>query len=111
MKVIRKNLVKKYLELFTELAEDKENYKNFYEQFSKNIELRIHEDSQNWKKLSKPLQDYTSASVGEMVSLKDCCFRMKKIKDTSILSQLRSRTKPLTKPSCMALSDLDDWAH
>uniref|UniRef100_A0A8C4TCY7 Heat shock protein 90 alpha family class A member 1 n=1 Tax=Erpetoichthys calabaricus TaxID=27687 RepID=A0A8C4TCY7_ERPCA len=33
LKVIRKNLVKKCLELFTELSEDKENYKKYYEQF------------------------------------------------------------------------------
>lgn len=32
LKVIRKNLVKKCLELFQELSEDKENYKTFYEQ-------------------------------------------------------------------------------
>uniref|UniRef100_A0A674PML4 Heat shock protein 90, alpha (cytosolic), class A member 1, tandem duplicate 1 n=1 Tax=Takifugu rubripes TaxID=31033 RepID=A0A674PML4_TAKRU len=31
LKVIRKNLVKKCLELFTELAEDKDNYKKYYE--------------------------------------------------------------------------------
>merc|ERR1712176_883193 len=43
LKVIRKNLVKKCLELFEELAEDKENYKTFYEQFGRNIRLGIHE--------------------------------------------------------------------
>uniref|UniRef100_A0A2K6Q3W5 Histidine kinase/HSP90-like ATPase domain-containing protein n=1 Tax=Rhinopithecus roxellana TaxID=61622 RepID=A0A2K6Q3W5_RHIRO len=75
--IIRKNLVKKCLELFTELAEDKENYKKFYEQFSKNTKLGIHEDSQNWKKLSELLRYYTSASGDEMVSVKDYCTRMK----------------------------------
>ncbi|XP_054604427.2 heat shock protein HSP 90-alpha [Nothobranchius furzeri] len=77
LKVIRKNLVKKCLELFTELSEDKDNYKKFYEQFSKNMKLGIHEDSQNRKKLSELLRYYTSASGDEMVSLKDYVSRMK----------------------------------
>uniref|UniRef100_A0A8C5H3W2 Heat shock protein HSP 90-alpha 1 n=1 Tax=Gouania willdenowi TaxID=441366 RepID=A0A8C5H3W2_GOUWI len=77
LKVIRKNLVKKCMELFIELSEDKDNYKKLYEQFSKNIKLGIHEDSQNRKKLSELLRYYTSASGDEMVSLKDYVSRMK----------------------------------
>lgn len=77
LKVIRKNLVKKCLDLFEELAEDKDNYKKFYEQFSKNLKLGIHEDSQNRKKLSDLLRYHTSASGDDSCSLKDYVGRMK----------------------------------
>nr|AGM20719.1 heat shock protein 90 [Apolygus lucorum] len=77
LKVIRKNLVKKCLELFDELAEDKDNYNKYYAQFGKNLKLGIHEDSQNRKKLSELLRFHTSASGDEAVPLKEYVTRMK----------------------------------
>jgi len=77
LKVIRKNLVKKVLELIEELSEDKDNFKKFYEQFSKNLKLGIHEDSTNRKKLAGYLRYYTSASGDDLCSLGDYVSRMK----------------------------------
>ncbi|CAD7691015.1 unnamed protein product [Nyctereutes procyonoides] len=77
LKAIRKNIVKKCLELFPELAEDKENYKKFYEAFSENLKLGIHEDSTNRCRLSELLRYHTFQSGDEMTSLSEYVSYMK----------------------------------
>jgi molecular chaperone HtpG len=77
MKVIKKNIIKKCLELFSELSSDSDKYKKFYEQYSKNLKLGIYEDSRNRSKIAELLRYNTSKSGNELSSLKDYVTRMK----------------------------------
>src|SRR3569833_2826247 len=77
LKVIKKNIVKKCLEMFAEIQENAEDYKKFYEQFSKNLKLGILEDATNRTKLADLLRFHTSKSGEDQISFKEYVQRMK----------------------------------
>merc|ERR1711977_683460 len=62
---------------FAEIAEKKDDYKKFYEQFGKNLKLGIHEDSTNRTKIAELMRYQTSKSGDETISLKEYVDRMK----------------------------------
>merc|ERR1712227_926566 len=67
LRVIKKNLVKKCIEMFNDLTENEDAYKKFYESFAKNLKLGIHEDSTNRAKIAKLLRYHSTGESKKSV--------------------------------------------
>ena len=79
MRVMKKHLVKRSLEMFQEMSDDKDHtddYMEFYKNFGKNLKLGIHEDSANRDRLASLLRYQTSTSGDDWVSLDTYIERM-----------------------------------
>jgi len=103
LKVMKKNIVKKCLEMFTELMENAEEYKKFYEQFSKNLKLGIHEDSANRTKICDLLRFHTSKSGEDQISFKEYVARMKEGQKSIYYISGDNRTEVASSPFLEAL--------
>jgi len=92
LKAIKKSVTKKCMEMFAQIAENAEDFKKFYEQFSKNLKLGIHEDSANRSKIADLLRYYSSKSGDEQVSFKEYIARMKEGQKKYLLHHRRKQT-------------------
>merc|ERR1711994_95535 len=107
LRVINKNLVKKSIEMFREIAENDEDYKKFYEAFSKSLKLGIHEDNKNRNKLSELLRYYTTTSGDSWSSLREYVDRMKETQEVIYYITGESKDAVANSPFLEALKKRD----
>merc|ERR1712164_86507 len=116
LKVIKKNIVKKCLEMFNEIAENKDDYTKFYESFGKNLKLGIHEDAQNRAKIADLLRYHSTKSGEEQTSLKDYVTgeSKKAVENSPFIEKLKKRgyevlfmTDPIDEYAVQQLKEYD----
>lgn len=79
LKVIKKKLVRKALDMFKKLS--KEDYEDFWKEFSTNMKLGVIEDPSNKTRLAKLLRFQSSNDPSELTSLEEYLERMKEKQD------------------------------
>lgn len=95
LKVIRKKLIRKALDMFKKL--DPETYKKFWAEYSTNMKLGVIEDAANRSRLAKLLMFQSSQST-EPTSLSDYVKRMKPKQDLIYYIAGSSRKEVETSP-------------
>lgn len=77
MSIIKKNVVKKCIEMFQEISEDEEKYEKFYDVYSKHIKIGIHEGQYEKAKLINLLRFRSHANPKKFTHLKEYVENMK----------------------------------
>ncbi|KAJ8002619.1 hypothetical protein DPEC_G00160770 [Dallia pectoralis] len=97
LKVIRKKLVRKTLDMIKKIAEDQYNEK-FWKEFGTNIKLGVIEDHSNRTRLAKLLRFQTSNSDTVLASLEQYVERMKEKQDKIYFMAGTSRKEAESSP-------------
>ena len=77
LKVIKKKLIKKCIEMMSEISAIPDQWKSFYDAFANNIKLGVHEDTKNREKFIELLRFNSSNSESDFTSFKEYVSRMK----------------------------------
>ncbi|KAJ3611939.1 hypothetical protein NHX12_020219 [Muraenolepis orangiensis] len=96
LKVIRKKLVRKTLDMIKKMAE--EHYGKFWKEFGTNIKLGVIEDHSNRTRLAKLLRFHTSHSETAVSSLEQYVERMKEKQDNIYFMSATSRKEAEASP-------------
>uniref|UniRef100_A0AAX7UXY1 Histidine kinase/HSP90-like ATPase domain-containing protein n=1 Tax=Astatotilapia calliptera TaxID=8154 RepID=A0AAX7UXY1_ASTCA len=97
LKVIRKKLVRKTLDMIKKIAEEQYNDK-FWKEFGTNIKLGVIEDHSNRTRLAKLLRFQTSNSETDLASLEQYVERMKEKQDKIYFMAGTSRKEAESSP-------------